>query len=157
TQTRITVPAYLQRLHEHPAAMYAAAGSGQAQRTISRVWDITIEAIRARDAAAIKLLDILACYAPGGIPRIILGEGDETEWIAVDEALAVLASYRMVNLTSEAVSMHRLVQAVILAQQPQEDEGPLTTALEWLNAALPADPEREVAKWPLLRVLIPHA
>ena len=47
TQTRISQAGYLQRLREHPAAMYAA-GDGQAQRTIARVWDITIEAIAAR-------------------------------------------------------------------------------------------------------------
>ena len=73
TQTRITLAGYLQRLREHPAAMHAAAGTGQAQRTIARVWDITIEAIRARHLAAITLLHILACYAPDNIPRIILG------------------------------------------------------------------------------------
>ena len=57
--------------------MYAA-GAGQAQRTIARVWDITIDAIRARHPAAITLLRILACYAPDGIPRVILGGGDDT-------------------------------------------------------------------------------
>ena len=46
--------------------MYTAAGSRQSQRTIARLWDITIEAIQALNPAAIKLLHILACYAPDG-------------------------------------------------------------------------------------------
>jgi tetratricopeptide (TPR) repeat protein len=163
TQTRITQAGYLQRLREHPAVMHAAGG-GQAQRTIARIWDITIDAIAARHPAAVTLLHILACYAPDNLPRIIMGGDDDPDRLAVDEALGVLASYSMITLTPDAVSMHRLVQAVILARQPPDDEAsafggepPLTTALAWLYQALPADPESDVAGWPLLRALSPHA
>jgi tetratricopeptide (TPR) repeat protein len=161
SQTRLPLSAYLQRLRQHPAAMYAAGGE-QAQRTIARVWDITIDAIRARHPAAISLLRILACYAPDGVPRVILGGGDDDAGLAVDEALSVLASYSMITLTAETVSMHRLVQAVVLAGQPEDQdpafggENPLTTALQWLNHAIPADPGDNVAGWPLLRALSPH-
>ena len=164
TQTRLTPAVYLQRLHEHPATMYAAAASGQAQRTVARVWDITIEAIRARQLPAINLLHILAYYAPDNVPRIILGGGDETVRLAVDDALGVLASYSMITLTPQTVSMHRLVQAVILARHPTAEESatfgggpPEITALEWLDDAIRGNPETDVAEWPLLRVLIPHA
>jgi tetratricopeptide (TPR) repeat protein len=164
TQTRITLAAYLQRLRQQPAAMYAVTGGGEAQRTISRVWDITIKAIRARHPAAIKLLHILACYAPDGVPRIILGGPDDTDKLAIDDALGVLASYSMITLSPELVSMHRLVQAVILARQSPADEGPafgaegpLAAALQWLNAAIPADPTANMAGWPLFRTLSPHA
>jgi tetratricopeptide (TPR) repeat protein len=163
TQTRIKSAAYLQRLQDHPAEMYAAAGSRQTQRTIARVWDITIEAIRIRQPAAIMLLHILACYAPDGVPRIILGGSEDTDQLAVDEALGMLASYSMISLSPDTVSMHRLVQAVILARHPPEDQnppfggdGPLTKALEWLNDAIPADLDT-MAAWPLLRALVPHA
>jgi tetratricopeptide (TPR) repeat protein len=144
--------------------MYAVTGGGEAQRTISRVWDITIKAIRARHPAAIKLLHILACYAPDGVPRIILGGPDDTDKLAIDDALGVLASYSMITLSPELVSMHRLVQAVILARQSPADEGPafgaegpLAAALQWLNAAIPADPTANMAGWPLFRTLSPHA
>ena len=164
TQTRITLPEYLRRLREHPAVMYAAAGAGQAQRTIARVWDITIEAIRGRHRGAITLLHILACYAPDNIPRVVLGGRGDPGRLAVDEALGVLASYSMITLTPQAVSMHRLVQAVLLARQPPDghsspfgDQPPLATALDWLDEALPADPGTSMAGWPLLRALIPHA
>ena len=162
-QTHISLTDYLRRLREHASDMYAA-GDGSAQRTIDRVWDITIDAIRARHPSAVTLLHILACYAPDNIPRVILGGSDDPDRLAVDEALGVLASYSMITLTPETVSLHRLVQAVILARQPSEgeeatfgDESPLTTALEWLDQALPADPGANMAGWPLLRALVPHA
>ena len=162
-QTHISLTEYVRRLREHPADMYAAGG-GSAQRTIARVWDITIDAIQARHPAAVTLLHILACYAPDNIPRVILGGSDDPDRLAVDEALGVLASYSMITLTPETVSLHRLVQAVILARQAPENgeaafggESPLATALKWLNQAMPADPATNVAGWPLLRALIPHA
>ncbi len=164
SQTRITPATYLQRLQQHPAVMYAASGTGQDQRTISRVWDITIEAIRARQPSAIKLLHILACYASDGIPRVILGGRDDTDHLAMDEALGMLASYSMITLTPDAVSMHRLVQAVISARQPERDENtafggddPLAVALSWLDDAIPDHPDTNVAEWPLLRAIVPHA
>ena len=162
-QTHISLTEYVRRLREHPADMYAAGG-GSAQRTIARVWDITIDAIRARHPAAVTLLHILACYAPDNIPRVILGGSDDPDRLAVDEALGVLASYSMITLTPETVSLHRLVQAVILARQAPDNgaaafggESPLATALEWLNQALPADPATNMAGWPLFRALAPHA
>ena len=162
-QTLITPAVYLQRLRDHPAEMYVAGGSGDAQRTIARVWDITLEAIRARHRAAITLLHILACYAPDSVPRAILGGPDDTVKLAVDEALGVLASYSMVTLTAETVSMHRLVQAVLLARHPPEDQSsafggksPPVTALEWLNAAIAAEPGFP-PRILFLTALFPHA
>ena len=74
----------------------------------------------------------------------------------------MLASYSMITLTPETVSMHRLVQAIVLARQPDQDQSPAfggdsprTTALRWLSDAIPAD--TDMTGWPLLRALIPHA
>lgn len=164
TETHIGFATYLQRLRQHPAAMYTSAGSGSAQRTIARLWDITIEVIRAREQAAVKLLYILACYAPDGVPRPMLGGTDGISKLSVDEALGLLASYSMIALTSDTVTMHRLVQAVILSKPLLESEGkafedgnPLNTALEWLVRVIPADPETNTAAWPLFRAILPHA
>jgi tetratricopeptide (TPR) repeat protein len=164
TQTRITLGGYLDRLRQHPQAMYAATGGGLAQRAIARTWDITIGTIGARDPGAIELLSALACYAPDDIPRTIIAPGDPAGQLAADEALGLLASYSMITLTAQTVSLHRLVQAVILAQHPPGDHSPepgtaspLATAAEWLDNAIPAEPDTNVAGWPLLRALIPHA
>jgi tetratricopeptide (TPR) repeat protein len=70
----------------------------------------------------------------------------------------------MITLAPETVSMHRLIQAVLLARQPPGDHSaafgdgpPLATALDWLDQALPDDPDTNLAGWPLLRALLPHA
>jgi tetratricopeptide (TPR) repeat protein len=153
-QSHIRPGQYLDKLHRHPARMYAAT-AGQAQQTITRLWDITIDAIRGRDPDAIRLLQILACYAPDNIPRAILGGQDDTG--QTDDQLALLASYSMITLTGDTASIHRLVWAVTRAMPPAPRPDTADTALEWLDAAIPPDPGHNVTGWPLLRALIPHA
>lgn len=162
TASRISLAAYLKLLHEHPADMYSTGGRS-AQQTVALTWDITLEAISVRDPAAVSLLHILACYAPDDIPRIIVGGPADPDRILTNKDLALLASYSMITLTTNSVSMHRLVQAILRAREPSSTESvyggqsPLATALTWLNASIPVEPEENVAEWPLLRQLVPHA
>jgi tetratricopeptide (TPR) repeat protein len=69
-------------------------------------------------------------------------------------------SYSLISLITETVSIHRLLQAVILTR-PDDTGGDARslreTALDWLNNAIPDDPYQDVAGWPLLRALVPHA
>ena len=154
-QARIPLTRYLAILRQHPARMHAATTEGgTAQRTIARLWDITLHAISERDPVAVRLLHVLASYAPDNIPRSIIGGQDPGT--GTDEALGLLASYSMITLTAETVSMHRLLQAVLLASpadsipRPGEPR-PLDTALDWLDQVRPSDPQTDLAAWPFLR------
>ncbi|HXW46815.1 MAG TPA: tetratricopeptide repeat protein, partial [Streptosporangiaceae bacterium] len=160
SHARITPGGYLARLREHPARMYAAqAAGGDAQRAIARIWDISLQAITAQVPGAERLLQVLACYAPDNFPREIAGGADPGP--DLDGQLGLLASYSLITLTPDTVSMHRLVQAVTLIMPASpgagDSESPADTALDWLNQALPQDPDTNLAAWPLLRALSPHA
>ena len=153
-QARIRPGQYLDQLLRQSGRPYATR-TGRPQQTITRLWDLTTEAIAGRDPDAVRLLQILACYAPDSLPRAILGGPDDTA--QTDEQLAVLASYGMITLTGDTVSIHRLVQAVTLAAGPVSGPTPADTALEWLDDAIPSDPGSNVTGWPLLRALAAHA
>ena len=155
-QQRISPAAYLASLRRNPARMHAV-GTG-AQRTIARLWDLHITAIRGRNPAAARLLGVIALYAPDAIPRVMLGGTAARE--DTDEALGLLASYSMITLTTETVSIHRLLQAVILTRPDTTGDALRSlrdTALDWLNTAIPGAPATNMAGWPLLRALVPHA
>jgi len=162
TQARITLPDYLGLLRQQPADLYEAS-SGHAQQTVARTWDVTFQAVRAGDPAAISLLEILACYAPDRLPRAILGGKADPDRLVTNKALALVASYSLIALTADDVSMHRLVQAVLRLRHSRHTDAifggasPLVTALQWLNDSLPSDPQHDVEAWPLLRALVPHA
>jgi tetratricopeptide (TPR) repeat protein len=155
-QQRISPAAYLDSLRRNPARMHAAGTS--TRQTIARLWDLHTGAIRDESPAAARLLGVIACYAPDAIPRAMLGGDAPRE--DTDEALGLLASYSMITLTTATVSIHRLLQAVILTRPDVIGEaarGLRDTALAWLNAAIPGDPDTNMAGWPLLRTLVTHA
>jgi tetratricopeptide (TPR) repeat protein len=161
-QTRLSLGAYLAKLQQHPAQMYAASGGGEAQRTVARLWDMTIEAISGRDPGAVGLLYVLAFYAPDSIPRLILGGTGAGQ--DIDAQLGILASYSMITLAPETVSIHRLVQAVILGKVTTGAEVPLPLglslreiALEWLYRIIPDKPGNAIDQWSFLRSIVLHA
>ncbi|TMQ97836.1 tetratricopeptide repeat protein [Actinomadura soli] len=161
-QTRITLGRYLGLLQQHPARYYGKAADGdKGQATIARLWDITLETLHEQAPGAAELASVLAQYAPADIPRSMLGGGDEEATEAADEALGVLASHSMIDLTDEVVAMHRLTRAAVLSRpqdtsDDQADGAARDLALTWLQTAMPDDPDSDVAGWPVWRPLVVH-
>jgi tetratricopeptide (TPR) repeat protein len=174
-ETKIGLVRYLELLRERPAQMYATApdtaaptAAGQAHRAaraaLARVWDITRCAIEARDPRAVRLLYVLAWYAPQEIPRELIapdegGDAAPTDTAPTDAALDLLASYGMIDRAAASVVPHRLVQSVLrdeaLAAERDVPRG-RDTALDWLVRAVPVAPGSNPAGWPLWRRLTGH-
>jgi tetratricopeptide (TPR) repeat protein len=168
-QTRISIERYLQRLRTRPAEVLARVASGDdARRAVARTWSVTIDAIAEQDPLAIRVLQILSYLAPDDLPRDVLYPLADP--VDVDTALGCLASYNMITLSNDAVSVHRLVQAVTAAQLERPPTGavshtgaPLTdrddilhAAIDLLLNAVPPDPQDDVAGWPRWTAMRPH-
>jgi hypothetical protein len=125
--------------------------------------------------AAAGLLRLLACLAPELVPLVVLfadtQAADEPapevaaavgplvgDPLAVGDAVVALRRYSLVTLAGDgAVLVHRLVQAVTLAQVPAEEAGLWEQAAAALvEGAVPADPTLPAA-WPVCAALLPHA
>ncbi|MBE8519449.1 AAA family ATPase, partial [Amycolatopsis sp. H6(2020)] len=160
-QTRTSPGAYLGLLARFPARMFTAtAEGGDAQRTMARVWHVTLDRLADTPAAG-QVLRQLAWFAPDEIPRDLLaGEVEEPE---LSEALGRLAAYSMITWTGSTVDVHRVVQAVTRTPDPTDPHRQptdiatardsvataLAAALSDLDARTPAD-------WPAFRVVLPH-
>ncbi|MFE1228064.1 tetratricopeptide repeat protein [Streptomyces sp. NPDC058745] len=152
---------YLGLLADHPAAMYREAAEGHdSERTIARIWHITLDRLTDTPLAG-QILRILAWYAPTGIPRTLLSPLSIA--VAVQHAIRRLAAYSMIT-TSEGglLDVHRLVQAVARtpdADDPHRQEDDVATALRdatrLLKDALPTD-RNDPGIWPTWRTLLPH-
>lgn len=163
-QTHIKPAQYLERLRSHPHRMFSASGDEQdSARTIARIWDITLDAVRERNPGSVLLLELVSFYGPQSLPRYVI-QGALDDEIAIDEALKTLSAYSMISLSGEEVSTHRLVQAVVRSRADNFDpskgrithlSGTPAKALELLSAALPkaAEPLTYRREW---RKLIPH-
>lgn len=161
-QNRTSPAAYLDLLARFPARMFTAtAEGGDAQRTMARVWHVTLD--RLADTPAIgRVLRQLAWFAPNEIPRDLLaGEVEEPE---LSEVLGRLATYSMITLTGTSVAVHRLVQAVTRTPDPTDphrQRADIATARDSTATCLAVavsdlDP-RSPGDWPAYRMVLPHA
>ncbi|GGT34254.1 ATP-binding protein [Nonomuraea spiralis] len=152
---------YLRLLHTTPQRVLAADSGRRrdADQVVARTWAVTTARIAETDPPAMRLLRLLACYAPDHLPCQVLYGLADTDEVAVAEALGVLASYSMISrsVDGQELSIHRLVQAVTWAELSDDERARVrATAAGLLEAALPADPEA-ISSWPLYARLLPHA
>ncbi|MFD0476379.1 tetratricopeptide repeat protein [Nonomuraea thailandensis] len=165
----ITPVRYLCLLSETPARMHAAApAGGDAARAVAKVWTLSHARLQTLNPLSVRVLNVLSCYAPDDLPVTVLNGFDDADDVAVSEALALLASYSLITVTTSPapglsrapealVSVHRLVQAVTLDQlAPDQRERWRVVAADLLQNAVPADP-RSRTDWPLFARLLPHA
>ncbi|MFF3786083.1 FxSxx-COOH system tetratricopeptide repeat protein [Streptomyces sp. NPDC001933] len=131
------------------------------ERTVARVWNQSLQAIRERDPLAVTLLNAAAWLAPDNIPRTLLiplvSDVDEAD-DAVDEALGVLHAYNMVTLSGAAFSVHRLLQAVLRMPVPGTDHAATgrTAAEQALLVSLPSSGGPLTATTRQWEELMPH-
>jgi len=118
-EAAVTPRTYLDLLARHPYDVHAlTAEGGDAQRTVARVWQVTLERLADTPLAEV-ILGIISWWAPEGIPRRYL-DGIADNPLEVTEGLRRLAAYSMIRLHGDAtISVHRLVQAVARTSRPE--------------------------------------
>ena len=144
-------------------------------RCVSTTWTLAFGELRRAGAPAVGLLRLLACCAAEAVPLDLLQARPAVtgsvsphvapmlmplldDPLAVDDAVAALRRYSLVSAPQGGrVSMHRLVQAVTLAQLGPDEAAAWRQAAQWLiEAALPGNPEQPKA-WGTYAALLPHA
>ncbi len=157
-------------------AMYKKAGMGLLKKqphpldyphTVATTWEIALRAAAKECPAAADLLNLCAFLAPDDISRAWLRDGAEylpkrlaaavRDELAFDEAVAALRRYSLIEATPDALSVHRLVQAVARDRvAPQQERVWATAALEVVNQACPYN-SGDVRHWPTCGRVLPHA
>jgi hypothetical protein len=144
--------------------------------TVATTWRLAFQDLQQAGPGAAGLLRLLAFCAPEAVPlRLLLhprpGLGDRlgpeiapvllpllNDPLAAGDAVAALGRHSLISPPADgSVSVHRLVQAITIAQMPAE----LATAWQRaaaavIDAALPADP-KSPDTWTAFASLLPHA
>ncbi|MFJ8547298.1 tetratricopeptide repeat protein, partial [Streptomyces sp. NPDC093586] len=179
-QNPFTTPrAYRELLARQPGRMLGrGAVNTPAERTIARIWDVTLDRIAQIQPEAADLLRVLAWFAPDHIPTALLpaaetdqdnqnnqnGQDSRGGGGGVWEAVGVLSAYGMLTVDPAAgtVSVHRLVQAVARTPEPghphrtpEQIDQARRHATGRLHTVLPQD-WNDPATWLLWRELLPH-
>jgi DNA-binding CsgD family transcriptional regulator len=171
-----SVADYLDLVRRRGTEMLARGDPAGYDKRVTTTWTLAFERLRRDSPRAIGLLRLLACCAPESIPVDLLlrprpelyeAFGPEVravlvplleDRIAADDAIAALRQYSLTSPRQDGlVSVHRLVQAVTLAQLSADLEAAWRGAAGALiEAALPANAQQP-ATWPAYAALLPHA
>ncbi|MEK6259044.1 MAG: tetratricopeptide repeat protein, partial [Planctomycetota bacterium] len=183
TETQTSLAKYLDLFQKRRSDLWGKehAPLGR-QETVALTFGLNVEKLS--DPAAVELLNVCAFLAPDDIPRSLFLQGGKhlpanlaavvTDELAFNEVLRTLRSFSLVEVTDESFSLHRLVQAVCrdrlerASQPPKQQKNSKTpevsathasaaAAVKLVDAAYPEDMLTNIAVWPLLQRLLPHA
>lgn len=166
-ETGISAREYLQLLGERASQLYALGTPSNSEETIATTWTVSLERIRGQVPVAEDLLTLCAFLAPDDIPRTLLGNHPEAlperlaavvcDRVGYQQAIAALHRYSLTTVTRDALSVHRLVQAVVRKELSLEQTMTWTgAAIRLLRLSFPDD-SYEIRTWPECGRLLPHA
>ena len=170
-----SIAGYLAMFRQRRADLLARGQPAGYDKQVTTTWALAFDQLRQTSVPAMGLLRLLACCAPEQIPlHLLLQPRPELaesldpkvaplllplleDPLAADGAVAALRQYSLISPPIEgSVSVHRLVQAVTLAQLPADQaKAWLQAARSLIDAALPADATRP-GTWPVYSALLPH-
>jgi tetratricopeptide (TPR) repeat protein len=134
TETRVPVAKYLSLLRHDKRVLLSRRHPGMTdyRASVATTWQVSIRRLgqRARD-----ILDLGACLSsepisrhifecldtpvPEEAPRIASSVGNKVPLEPVDNALAELAAYSLITLSSNSIRIHPLLQAVVRSAPPR--------------------------------------
>ena len=132
---------------------------------VETTWLMNFEQVEKESKAGILLLKICSFLAPEGIPQLLFNglcdpSGDEErphieDKIELEEGLEILASYSLIDFQGDDVSIHRLVQEVMIDQLEEDEKFSIISISAELMIMI--WPDVLYDKWLEKETLLPHA
>jgi tetratricopeptide (TPR) repeat protein len=161
---RSYLAAYQRRHQQLLAKGRALAYQGQVDTT----WQLSIDELTRSDPAGVELLRLCAFLAPeaipldiftpevGLLPEALAAAVAEDGQAGVEEAAGACYRYSLVARDDTGIRVHRLVQAIVLAQLSTPDRQAFNVAVARLLATtFPEEPD-DPKRWTRCAQLLPH-
>jgi tetratricopeptide (TPR) repeat protein len=130
-----TFSAYLETFERKRRELLRRGATAQALPTVATTWNIAFDEVQERSPAGAELLRLSAFLAADDIPRDDLSEGlgdgpfplppalaaAVLDPLALDDAIAALRRYSLIEVEGESLSVHRLVQLVVRDRLSEEE------------------------------------
>lgn len=134
---------------------------------IATTWGLAFQEAQRFSPVAVDLLSLCAYLAPDDIPREGLADAAPhlpaalaealSDPLMLDEAVAALRRYSFIDVHEGALSVHRLVQAVVRDRLSPEDRKVWAeAAVRLVDHAFPESSD-DVETWPFCARWLPHA
>lgn len=166
-QLRIGFAAYLDRCRVHQQKHpHDQRSSSDCPDAVLTTWTIASDQVRGDSRAAGDLMNLCAFLCPDEIRRDMLSRGAAVlpgplaatvgDQVKLNEAVAILRGYSLIDANQAALSIHRLVAAVTLQGLADEDRRRWAeVAIRVISDAF-AFQSANVSTWQLCPVLLPH-
>ena len=170
-ETRCGLQHYLELYRSHRADLLHHRGGVTLDHpdSVATTWSLSFAQIEQRSARAADLLRLCAVLHPDAIPEALFLHGAahlgpvlasiEADPLAFNQALAVIQNYSLLrrNGREQALSIHRLVQAVLAdAMSEEEREQWRRRAIAALNMLFPSVRLQGWEQWEACSRLLPH-
>lgn len=135
--------------------------------TVATTWEISFQEVEKESLAAAGLMNLCAFLAPDDIPLSMLRDDAKdlpvelseavSDELKLDDAIAVLRRYSLMERNEDALSVHRLVQLVARERlSGNERKKWAESAVRVVNEAFPEE-SYDVRTWPVCARLFQHA
>jgi tetratricopeptide (TPR) repeat protein len=167
-RTKMSLQAYCSLLTSRRADLWRREQSPpDYPSTVATTWLLAMERVQAEQPAGAEILNLCAYLASEDIPRKLAQvyadrlpptlAATAADELAITDALDALRRYSLMEVTSEALSVHRLVQAVTRNRLTIEEQRVwVEAAVALVLAAFPSDSD-DARTWPVCARLFPHA
>jgi tetratricopeptide (TPR) repeat protein len=165
-ETGIPISEYVELLDNQIVRILAEGRSAEYPMSVTAAWTISVDKVRQQLPEAQELLRCCAYFGPDPIPRDVFHSGTRAVGTSVTDLMAdpillarairVLGRFALVNMGDGAITVHRLIQALLRGGLDTEQQAQYQHDVHMiLAAAAPEDPADD-RQWPRYRELLPH-
>jgi tetratricopeptide (TPR) repeat protein len=166
TETGMPVDEYIGLLDEKITEIMAEGRSADYPVSVTAAWALSVAKVRESLPQAQELLRCCAFFGPEPIPRDVFRRGTQATGTMVSDLLAdqilfsrairELGRFALVTIGGRAITIHRLVQALLRDELNEEEQSRYRHDVHAiLAAAAPTDPADD-RQWRRLSELLPH-
>jgi tetratricopeptide (TPR) repeat protein len=165
-ETGMQVEEYVTLLDEQILKIMAEGRSAEYPLSVTAAWSISVEKVQQLLPQARELLRCCAFFGPEPIPRDVFRRGSQAtgtrvshlmaDPILLSRAIRELGRFALVTISGRAISVHRLVQALLRGELDDQRQQEYRHDVHLiLAAAAPANPADD-RQWDRFRELLPH-
>ncbi|WP_416978792.1 FxSxx-COOH system tetratricopeptide repeat protein [Streptomyces sp. T028] len=168
-ETGMPADEYLRLFDEKRAELMTVSQPTQYEETVATAWNVSLDHLERKNAAALQLLQVCAFFAPEPISRSFFS-GASVDPIAPDLDLALSDPLRLgraireinryslakIDHRTNSIQMHRLVQAVLVARMSEEQRDRMRHGAHLLLAANTPGDAQDPQHWTRFADLYPH-